>query len=308
MNYAEYSVLDFFNANPNFIMYAGGSGGEHLVIKLKQYSDMFRDPNIKYNSVPNKNRWMIDANPFELAIASEYSSRWKSRHVKDWSPIEFARLIIDNMSRKFSYTEVCRIIDNSINSIENSNGKSLFRKHLSGYSCFTDSNTYLITCNSSWVEYSRHLFAYKALMRKYKNEEDILFRLRRVPFYLSDRKDMLTDYVKNFGMDSYEMNEAKIALICSTNKYSISQILPMDLEDASIMYVKANMDIETKVKDLNESPGFKIDMLQLFDKSYMEDLFHINDSQFHEDMLIWHERNLELLSSHGHDITEWKLK
>jgi hypothetical protein len=130
---------------------------------------------------------------------------------------------------------------------------------------------------------------------------------------MHSRKDALIKYVLDNYMNTLNsgvvVNEAKIALICSTDRYTIEGILSLDPSEAIMQYVKENMDIRTKLKDLAEmNTERRISMNRMFDKGYMEDMFEIDSPQFNEDMIIWHEKNLELLSSYGHNVEEWKLK
>jgi hypothetical protein len=93
--YADYLIEEFFNSPKDFIMYTGGSGGEHLVVKLKQYSNKYRDNSIQFDTSQLVNRWHIIGNPFILTVGSEYSARWKSPHIRGWS----VKDILDYSSR-----------------------------------------------------------------------------------------------------------------------------------------------------------------------------------------------------------------
>lgn len=308
--YAQFLIEEFFNMPQDFIMYTGGSGGEHLVVKLKLYSNKYRDDSIVFNTSQGVNRWHIMSNPFINALGSEYSSRWKAPHIRDWSTAAFAEIIVSSMSRQYDYRSICNIIENSIMANLDLNSTPLYRKHISGYSPFNENNTIVIdACDPIWTDYSRLLFAYKTLHREYKTTEILLSRLRKIPFYIHDRKDMLIEYVLSHDMSNIVVNESKIALICSTYKYTPEEILNMSPRESVMLYVNDNMDIKSKITDLNHvKSNRRIVMNNMFDKGYMEDMFEIDNQQFHYEMLEWHERNLELLSSNGHDIEQWKLK
>lgn len=308
--YAQYLVEEFFNCKQDFIMYTGGSGGEHLVVKLKLYSNLYRDDSIEFDTNQRINRWHIISNPFIGALGSEYSSRWKAPHIHDWSIGAFSNIILESMLRNFSYSECCSIIENTIIENSESKNKSLYRKHISGYSCFNSSNTILIDADDPiWVDYSRYLFAYKTMHKEYGDLNSVLHRLKRVPFYIHDRKNHLIEYISNHDCTDIKFNEAKLALLCSTYRYTPDQILNMNPMEATMLYVEQNMDIRSKTKDLLEvDSDRKIKMSCMFTGGYMEDMFHIDDKRFHDEMLEWHDKNLSLLSSYGHDISQWKLK
>ena len=280
----------------HFLMYRGGSGGEFLISKIYQYSEKYKNA--------NPNQWSItDVN------------KTKIRH-----PEFFELLLKIPQENKGAFNYLLKhdisdeIIDQAEEYLENCGDSTpLFRCHYINNSHFLSKSFLVYLDEERWFDYSGLLVSLK---NKYTAEQVVATleyhksRYGTVDCDIADVSKNIIDFMNSSDMDKiHELYIYCLGISRITNNLSFFDILNMSPAELYFKYKAAVMMDYTAYRNdaVQKSVHKLISYSKYFDRGYLEDMFEISSTVFHDELIGWHENNLALLSENGVDHTQFKL-
>ena len=282
-----------------YLAYQGGSGGEFLISKIRQYSEIYNTDNTSM-TVESMNRTILLMNHF-LSI------------------IYFSRLHDGNLTdiKDLIFTELCRVADNDLNrvipmiddtkSILITNKPNLCKLHLTSNSYFNKENTWSIYIdNNDSYDYISKLRYLKVFKNKWSIDK--IVDNYKINFWkLGNKLDMLDQFstwTLNNGIT--EIEEIYIACMFLDQVFSnfknFEELLSVPADELYLQYATDLDDSYDNRKDFLDNATVNTNRIyysKLLDNSYLEDMFKINDSNFRKDLLEWHHKNLDAVSKLG---------
>jgi hypothetical protein len=305
-------ILDVLSNYPvYYFMFRGGSGGEFLTNLISKHSSKFRN-NVSIGiDVTNENRTLVTLPTLFHMISYAKSDS----SVKD---------LIDTIKNKIEFLgySVTTAVDEAIDYLKKDSKPPLFRCNILSNSYFTKDNTYLLLADTEkWYTYIGILLFLKDLAVKHycPNDAD------KIKFFEYDRSRYLNNaelsillidglewVIKNNISHLYGMQLDAIYYMQYDKTITFEQIFntaPKDLFDK--YFYKVVGDFESYSNDqislLKERGVTIINYSNIFDKGYLEEIFEIDDREFHVQWINWHEKNLTLMTNHGFDTTSYIL-
>jgi hypothetical protein len=306
-----------FNYPAYYIMYPGGAGGELLCNLISTYSNKFRN----YNSIEI---WVTDSNRTIITLPTFFQilslCRLQYNHINELSSIDDLVSSIKNQHICLGHN-LKEKIDEAINFLNENENPPLFKSHISTNMYFTNNNTYLIwPDNQKWHTYKEILLFLKVLNSKYYAPTEA----RKIKFFEYERRANVNNVplfnlyssalewvIKNDISELYEIQLSMVELMLSDHTLTFKQIFNTDPTNLFKKYKDKINDFQSQsyfiYSKLNDKVKTVIQYSKIFEKGYLEKIFDIVSDQFHEKLIEWHQRNLELMSKNGFDYTEYKL-
>jgi hypothetical protein len=302
-----------------YLMYPGGTGGEFLSNLISIYSNKFRSKVSENIKVDDKNRTFVWLLPFFQTVAS---CRLKSPS----DIINGIDELINVLKEQHNFLNLNIKVSTSqaINYLTKEEKPPLLRCHVSTNSYFHNNNTYLILAdNKKWHEYKEILIFLKALLNKHYCPTDN----EKIKFFEYERStsisnlglyniytDALEWTIKNNISDLYGIQLDVIKhtyLLKNKITASFQEIFSTDPITLFKKYNHVMCDFESeynfRYSRFNGKVISIIKYSKIFKKGYLEKMFNIESDEFHEKLIEWHERNLELMSINNFDHTKYKL-
>ena len=293
----------------NYLMYPGGAGGEFLSNLICNHSSMFK----KFNKVKvnEYNRTLIEMPKF-FKIISLIRIRQNSES------IDYIVETIKNQQKLLNY-DFTELISEAIEYLSDSL-PPLVRCHMSRHSYFFKNTYCLLPNNELWYSYSQKLLFIKVLNRYYTcNSEQDKIEFFRYEIAAYANKPNIYKFL-NEGLEWVIKNN--IDNLSDLHLYAITTM--ENIPELSINYIFSSklIDLYNILNDKYDSfnnfydyfepyyrnvPTIKILYTKLFEKGYLEDIFNIQGNEFHNQLISWHETNLELMSNNNIDYTKYKL-
>lgn len=303
-----------------YFMYPGGTGGEFLSNLISTYSSKFRSEVSTYIRVTDKNRTHVFLLPFFQIVSS--CRIQKPIHSSHFSMSEVDDLVttIKNQHDFMRYS-VTEKTDEAIAYLTKDQKPPLLRCHVSTNKYFTNNNTYLLLAdNKKWHTYKEILLFLKVLL----NKHDCPTETKKIKFFEYERssnvvnKELFNLYnnaldwvIKNDISELYEIQLDVIKHMLTDDRITFAEIFNTDPISLFKKYNHIICDFESQYNyiypKLNNAVIEVIKYSKLFKKGYLEKIFNIESDEFHEKLIEWHERNLELMSKNGFDCNKYKL-
>jgi hypothetical protein len=300
-----------------YLMYPGGTGGEFLSSLISTYSSKFRNISTHIR-VTDKNRTIVWLLPFFQILGSCRIK--KPQHVNTVNELITA---IKNQ-HDFLNFDIKEKTDEAIAYLNLDKNPPLIRCHVSTNSFFHNNNTYLLLAdNKKWHTYKEILLFLKALL----NKHDCLTEARKIKFFEYERSSSIHDakifnlyndaldwVIKNDISELYEIQLDVIKhtyLLKNEITASFQEIFTTDPTTLFKKYNHIMCKFESEYNfiypKLSNEVISVIKYSKLFKKGYLEKVFNIESDEFHEKLIEWHEKNLELMSKNGFDCNKYKL-
>lgn len=302
-----------------YLMYPGGAGGEFLSNLISIYSNKFRSKISDTIFVNNKNRTSVRLLPFFQVVSS---CRLKRPTDIVNRVDELIKVLIEQHT--FLNLNIKESTEQAINYLSKEEKPPLLRCHVSTNSYFHNNNTYLILAdNKKWHKYKEILIFLKALLNKHYCPTD----KDRIRFFEYERSSSIGDLemfnlyndalewtIKNNITDMYEIQLDVIKhkyLLKNEITASFDEIFNTDPVSLFKKYNHIMCKFEAEYKHLYDRSKDKvIDIVKyskIFKKGYLEKMFDIESDEFHEKLIQWHEKNLELMAKYEFDTTPYIL-
>jgi hypothetical protein len=295
MSELEIRVLKLLSRRVDFLMYRGGAGGEFLSKLIYKYSKKYSTSHAHHLSIDSVNKTIINYPDFFnqlLSIPKNTNNILQSLlpYVSDYSLDQAEEYLINCPS-------------------------PLFRCHEMNSNYFRMRSFFVFLDEEKWWNYAGMLVMIKNRVKEeniYNFTKSMYKRFYPIDHFNNNDSDILE--VQNLMRvnNLTEINDAYVLL--STNKnvrtqFSIEEILNYNIAD---LYKKFNSTLHTDYTTYRESTTKKsfmktINFSKYFTEGYLEDIFEIDSNNFHNELMEWHERNLELLSKNGFEFEQFKL-
>lgn len=285
----------------HYLSYEGGSGGEFLVTKLRQYAPAYRTENTS-TYLNNSNKTILAINHLLTVIYFSRLDNGNLQDIKDLIIKELCRIANNDPA------EVIKLIE-STRDILTTDYANLCKLHLTKNSYFDQSNTWTlyVDCQNSF-NYIKRLRFLKVFNNKW--EVDLILDNYKINYWKDAEKihilDNFTTWIKNKGIK--ELEEIYVPCIfyenISNDFKSYDQLLsitPTELYKRYSETLDSTYELKKDFYDETSANTNRINISRLFEKNYLEDFFQITDSNFRADLLEWHVKNLRLLNAHGLD-------
>jgi hypothetical protein len=280
----------------HFLAYQGGSGGEFLISKIQQYSEIY-NTNTTSTTVESTNRTILQMNHFLSIIYFSRLHTGNLNDIKDLIFTELSRIANGNVD------SIISMID-STKSIIVPNKANLCKLHLTSNSYFNKENTWSIYIdNKESFEYVCKL----RYLKVFKNKWEIpsIVDNYKINFWqLGDKLDLLDKFSACTQHRCItEIEEIYVACMFIDHVFhdfdSIDDLLLVPADELYLRYSKDLDDTYENRKDfLNDSTVAtnRIHYSKIFEAGYLEDMFKITDSNFRRDLLEWHNKNMDNVS------------
>ena len=306
-NYFASRIKDYLENNPiQFLMYAGGSGGEFMSIILSKYSPLFTP--INYAVTININRYHVD---IPNILSSIIFNRPKSDEL-DVFYKNAAKIVLSRGMNNIDHE--LEILDKFVKG-----KRPLVRTHSSNSKFFNKDNTYFMLPDNQEV----HKYATALRFCKVYNNEITLEKSRLL---YNIYKTSIVD-IKEDGFDMNAHTEAALNWLESKGKEFVLEVFNDALARPAIAR-KVNYEFDQffslKPNELLEQYNVEmtgtysklftwqqerlniLKMSEFFKSGYLEELFQINDPMFRKELTAWHVRNLELIDEFGLDTRDFQ--
>jgi len=289
-----------------YLIYRGGTGGEFLSYLISKYSPKFRKV-VSKNLVKDTNRTVIDLPNFFNSLSN---IRSKSLTQTD---------LIRELLTQFQYrTEnVSDVTKEAVNFLKSSIDPPLIRCHMTTNPYFNANNSYWILAdNEVWHNYAAILLFIKVLNIDWHiNSIDTLQKIFDYYLHGSANDNKRYNIIKN-GMnwaienDIKNINGMQLAIIASGiyldptityNEIFNSTKIELYKKYSQLHSYNASADSNQIIMD----KGNLIRYSNLFVKDYLEKMFSINSDDFHNELIEWHNSNLDLMSKFNFDTTPY---
>lgn len=290
-------TMNLLKSPMHFLMFRGGSGGEFLSKQIYKYSNKHSANGVTLNSNEELNKTTVTYPSFFNRLIN----------VQKRNP--------DTLKTMLSGTSESELFEAEEYLKSFGDNTPLFRCHYINDDYYRSRSYFIFLDNVKWWNYAGALVSIK-------NREQVSGEIPLNVFLSNFYKRFYTikDYVneeiaiKQFliGFPEKELTDAH--LIIASNKqaresHSVEELLNYDIKT---LYQEYNTVLHGDYADydriVKRDKFMKlINYSNYFDKGYLEDIFEIESDLFHDELIAWHEKNLELLSANGFDIEEFKL-
>jgi hypothetical protein len=284
------NIFDQYNLH--FLAYQGGSGGEFLISKIRQYSEIYSTDNTSL-TVESMNRTILLMNHFLSII---YFSRLNTGNLNDIKDLIF--------------TELCRVANGDLNAVVSMiddttsilvpNKPNLCKLHLTSNSYFNKENTWSVYIdNKDSYDYISKLRYLKVFKNKWSIDK--IVDNYKINFWKLGDKLELLDQFSNWAQYKgiTEVEEIYVACMFLDQVFSdfknFNELLAVPADELYLQYATDLDDSYENRKDFLDSATVNTNRIyysKILDNGYLEDMFKINDSNFRKDLLEWHHKNL----------------
>ena len=289
------------NYPQHYIMYRGGSGGEFLVDLISEYSHKFSKIKQDQKSVTSLNRTQLQLPEFYQIVSMVGTD---TADINDLI-FDIQKLhIIKNINIEESAS-------NAIAFLTKSDRIPILRTHFSRSLYFNKHNTHMILIDTpDWYAYREILLflkTNKTLECTSRKEIEDVFRYELETASNTDRLNDAIDWVVKNNISSISNIHAEV--IAATT-IPFADIL---CESPAQVFKKYNhidnsfLDYYNFYEPKLRNQVNTIEYSKFFNKGYLEDMFDISSSEFHDKLIKWHENNLKLMEQHDFDITPYIL-
>ena len=289
-----------------YLIYRGGSGGEFLSYLISKYSPKFR-------KIADK-KLIKDINRTQLYLPNffECLSRTRSNSLTQSDLIKELAIIFYNRKEDISSATT-----EAINFLKADNKPPLIRCHMTTNPYFNMNNSYWILAdNEVWHNYAGELLFLKAMNNfHYVNGIEDIQKIFNVHLDGSandiDRYNIIRIGI-NWAIENNvkQINDIQMTMIAwgmiLDPMLSYSEIFNSTPIEVYKRY--AQLYSYNTYNDSNQSlidKGNLIRYSNLFAKGYLEEMFSIESNDFHNELIEWHNSNLDLLSKNNFDTTSY---
>lgn len=289
------------NYPQHYIMYRGGSGGEFLVDLISEYSHKFRKIEKDRKSATSLNRTQLHLPEFYQIVSMVGTDK---ADINDLI-FDIQKLhIIKNINIKESAS-------NAIDFLTKSNRIPILRTHFSRNLYFNKHNTHMILIDTpDWYAYREMLLFLKTNKTfectSRKEIEDVF----RYELETSNNTDRLNDAIDWAVKNNISLISNIHAEVIAATNIPFTDILR---ESPAQVFKKYNhidnsfLDYYNFYEPKLRNQVNTIEYSKFFNKGYLEDMFDISSSEFHDKLIEWHENNLKLMMEHNFDTTPYIL-
>jgi len=314
MNDDELILKTLCNYSVYYLMFGGGAGGEFMSNLISKHSNKFRK-NVSNNvTVTPQNRTLVELPKFFHLVY--HCNLTYTSSMSD---------LINVLKTKHDFLgyNIKDTIEQAIDYLEQDNKPPLLRCNILSNSYFNKENTYLICAdNEKWYTYAGCLLFIKdiSVAVHCQSEADI------IKFFEHDRSRYINDAklsgLLNAALDWIIKNEISIMYpiqldVITYMRYDktitfdeIFKSSPIELYNKYFYKIMGNFESYSnyQIPSLKERGVTIINYSMIFVKGYLEEIFDIDsDSEFHDQLIDWHEKNLSLMAVYGFDTASYIL-
>lgn len=298
------SVLDDYPQY--YLIYRGGSGGEFLSYLISKYSPNFRKINTK--------KLVTDINRTHIHLPNFYESLSRVRS----NSLTQTDLITELLTQLKNRNEnVLNVTQEAVNFLKSDINPPLIRCHMTTNPYFNMNNSYWVLAdNEVWHNYAGILLFIKSLNAVNTiNSIDDIQKIFTVHLDGSANDSKRYKIIKN-GMNWAIQNDVKniidiqLAIIAwgmdLDNTLTYKEIFNYSPIEAYKKY--AQLHSYNEYVNFNQTivdKGNLIRYSNLFVKGYLEEMFSIDSNDFHNELIEWHNKNLDLISEFNFDTTPY---
>lgn len=292
----------------HWLQFPGGSGGEFFALLISKYSPIYESlTNI--TTVNSDNRTLIDLPKFFKMMASVPALDGNMTNLCE-GIIRDSKILRLDLDKELSIAE--KFIKNK---------KYLLRIHYSFNDYFNKQNTFAIIPDSLlWLEYTSIMCVIKAGGYKINHELASMYFDEYTIKRGTDRKkydDALSYMIQNNQREIYFGHIQCIEYMNEIGGYK--EVFAMSLKDIYDFFEDKIKKVEVpwcqvyhtdfihQTQDLLTNRMNIIDYTKIFEKGYLENMFDIIDPGFHTELIAWHNKNVDLIKSHGFDTNKFIL-
>lgn len=280
----------------HYFAYNGGSGGEFLITKLRQYSNIYKTDADAF-TLNATNRTILQVTPFLSAIGF---SRLDDGNLDDIKNLIFSELF------RVSEGDLHKVVEiiNSTRRMLVTNKPNLCKLHLTTNSYFNKSNTWSIFIdNKESFNYINKLRFLKVFNNKCSL--DLIVNTYKMNFWKLGSKlntlDEFAAWAKSIGINEIE----EIYIACMMSDYifpdfkDFKELLSIPTTELYYKYINyLDGPYENNIQFFHKTTinTNRIYFSKLFEKGYLEEMFQITNDEFHKDLLEWHHKNLDAVS------------
>jgi hypothetical protein len=289
-----------------YLIYRGGSGGEFLSYLISKYSPKFR-------KIASK-KLAKDVNRTHIHLPNFFESLSRARS----NSLTQSDLITELLTQFRNRNEnVKHITEEAVNFLNSDTAPLLIRCHMTTNPYFNVNNSYWVLAdNEVWHNYAGILLFIKVLNTEHHiNSLDDVQKIFTVHLDGSANDSKRYNNIKN-GMNWAIQNNVKTITGIQTSIIAWGMDLDNTLTYNEIfnstpieVYKKyAQLHSYNEYVDLNQviiDKGNLIRYSNLFVKGYLEEMFSINSNSFHNELIGWHNNNLDLMSEFNFDTTPY---
>ena len=290
-------IDDIFNQYPlHYLAYNGGSGGEFLITKLRQYSNIYKTE-VDVLTLDETNRTILHVTPFLSAIGFSRIDNGDLKDIKNLIYNELYRVANGNFDNAIS-------IINSTQTMLVRDKPNLCKLHLTTNSYFNKSNTWSIFIdNKESYKYINKLRFLKVFNNKCSLSS--LADTYKMNFWkLADKLELLDNFIA--WATSVGINEVEeIYIACLMSGYifpdfkDFKELLSVPTKDLYFKYINyLDGPYENNIQFFHDTTinTNRIYFSKLFEKGYLEEMFQVTDDNFSKELLDWHHKNLDAVS------------
>ena len=290
-------IDDIFNQYPlHYLAYNGGSGGEFLITKLRQYSNIYKTE-VDVLTLDETNRTILHVTPFLSAIGFSRIDNGDLKDIKNLIYNELYRVANGNFDNAIS-------IINSTQTMLVRDKPNLCKLHLTTNSYFNKSNTWSIFIdNKESYKYINKLRCLKVFNNKCSLSS--LADTYKMNFWkLADKLELLDNFIA--WATSVGINEVEeIYIACLMSGYifpdfkDFKELLSVPTKDLYFKYINyLDGPYENNIQFFHDTTinTNRIYFSKLFEKGYLEEMFQVTDDNFSKELLDWHHKNLDAVS------------
>lgn len=280
----------------HFLIYRGGAGGEFLSKQVYKYSNIYRNDFVSSQNLESVNKTLITYPNFFNSMMSIPQNT-------------------DNIAEAIELIENEDNLTEAEEYLKNYPSVPLFRGHYIDNMYFRYRSLFVFLDEERWWHYAGLLVTLKnKFTRITLTHPSIGAHYIRHDLWNNFMRDELSvTQIKNF-MDAHDLLDLsniylKIAMdenIRDTT--TVEDILNCDVYTLYNNYHSTLYGDYSLYQKIIGKPFMKIiKFSNYFDKGYLEDIFKIDSNNFHDELMEWHEKNLELMSINGVNISQFKL-
>jgi hypothetical protein len=289
-----------------YFMYGGGAGGEFLSNLISNHSKKFRNNASSNVTVTLQNRTLVRLPNF-FHVVYHCNLNYASSMAD----------LIDVLKTKHNFLgySIKDSVIQAIDYLKQDDKPPLIRCNILSNSYFNEKNTYLLCADTEkWYSYAGNLLFIKdsSITFYCQTENDkIKFFEHERSRYINDAKisglfnDALDWVIKNNITIMYPIQLDVIAYMQHDKTITFAEIFkssPIALYNKYFYKIMGNFEAYSnyQIPSLKERGVTIINYSKIFVKGYLEEMLDIEyDSEFHGQLIAWHERNLSLMSENG---------
>lgn len=280
----------------NYLAYNGGSGGEFLITKLRQYSNIYKT-DADALILDKTNRTILHVTPFLSTIGFSRIDNGNLEDIKNLIFNELLRISAGDLN------EAIKII-NDTRPMLITDKPNLCKLHLTTNSYFNKTNTWSIFIdNKESYNYINKLRFLKVFNNK--SSVDSIVDTYKINFWKLGSKLTILDEFAAWatGVGITEIEEIYISCIFSDLIFpdfkDFKELLSISSNELYCKYIHClDGPYENNIQFFHDTTvnTNRIYYSKLFEKGYLEEMFQITDNSFSKDLLEWHHTNLEAVS------------